>query len=341
MQILAYSVSSPAPGMDHSDDTLKPKTRRLQGAMAGSGSSLQEALYGLAGGIAFGFVSPCIGHPFDTVKTRMQVDAAYHNKTFSQTVRQIYRSEGILRGFYRGFIPPLFGSMAFRGLLFSTYSGSYSACEKVAVLRDPIPYSGGLHPSVLIGAFSAAVVRAVIESPLDFMKVRYMVAEKQGKAHILQDQGAESLKSSLRHPLQTLRHLYHGFTPTLLRTLGLVGSFFVMVDYSVRYIPEVVNAPMIGPFFKGGICATTAWVFAVSNDQSVSIRSLLWLCFQAGFRVKSIYSMCGAFERASVLNQSCFPSLSHVSFPLNRQSRSYRQTHRGSTRKCRMQLGVY
>jgi hypothetical protein len=37
----------------------------------------------------------------------------------------------------------------------------------------------------------------------------------------------------------------------------------------------------------------------VSDDQSVST-------------VKSIYSMCGTFERASVLNQSCFPLFSHV-----------------------------
>jgi energy-coupling factor transporter ATP-binding protein EcfA2 len=53
----------------------------------------------------------------------------------------------------------------------------------------------------------------------------------------------------------------------------------------------------------------------VSNDKSLrfnSIRSLVRLCLQAGFRVKSIYSMCGTFERASVLNQSCFPLFSHV-----------------------------
>jgi hypothetical protein len=40
----------------------------------------------------------------------------------------------------------------------------------------------------------------------------------------------------------------------------------------------------------------------VSDDQSVSIRSLVWLYFQAGFKVKSMYSMCGTFERASLLN---------------------------------------
>lgn len=52
------------------------------------------------------------------------------------------------------------------------------------------------------------------------------------------------------------------FIPTLLRTVGLLGSFFVMVDYSVRLIPGVINAPVTGPFFKGGVCATMAWVFA-------------------------------------------------------------------------------
>lgn len=248
-----------------------PRRRRQPGAMAGSGSSLHEALYGLAGGVVFGFVSPIVGHPFDTVKTRMQADAAYHNTGLRQTVRQIYRSEGIVRGFYRGFLPPLLGSMAFRGLLFSAYSGTYAACEKVPVLGDPIPMTGGLRPSVLMGALSAALVRSVIESPLDFIKVRYMVAEQVGHAHVLQDRGTESLRSSLRHPLQTVRHLYHGFTPTFLRTLGLLGSFFVMVDYSVRYIPNIINAPGVGPFFKGGVCATTAWVFAFPFESAKSV----------------------------------------------------------------------
>ena len=248
-----------------------PSQKGLQGALAGSGSSLQEALYGLAGGVVFGFVSPCIGHPFDCIKTRMQADPIYQNTGFFQTVRQIYAQEGIIQGFYRGFIPPLLGSMAFRGLLFSAYSGTYAACEKVPVLGDPIPWTGGLRPSVLIGATSAALVRSVIESPLDFIKVRYMVADKVGNAHVLQDRGAESIKKSAQHPLQTLRHLYHGFTPTFLRTMGLLGSFFVMVDYSVRYIPDIVNAPLMGPFFKGGVCATTAWVFAFPFESAKSV----------------------------------------------------------------------
>ena len=44
------------------------------------------------------------------------------------------------------------------------------------------------------------------------------------------------------------------------RTWMLMGSFFVLVDYSVRKLPDIVNMPLIGPFFKGGICATISWL---------------------------------------------------------------------------------
>lgn len=36
-------------------------------------------------------------------------------------------------------------------------------------------------------------------------------------------------------------------------------NFFVMVDYGYRYFPDVFHAPLVGPFIKGGICATLSW----------------------------------------------------------------------------------
>jgi solute carrier family 25 carnitine/acylcarnitine transporter 20/29 len=50
-----------------------------------------------------------------------------------------------------------------------------------------------------------------------------------------------------------------GLGVTWMRTTGLMTTFFILVDSSVRWIPDVVNAPVVGPFFKGGICATLAW----------------------------------------------------------------------------------
>lgn len=255
----------------HIKKKLTVKSQKLQGALAGSGSSTQEALLGLLAGAVFGMVSPVIGHPFDLVKTQMQTMPELKTTSVLQSVRYIYVKDGI-RGFYRGFIPPLLGSIAFRGVQFGTYASTYACCCQYPLLASDIPYTGGLRMNVLVGAWVAAGARSVIETPLEFIKVRVMV----GKSALEGAEGAtSSLTSSLRNmsktPLSSFRHMYQGFTPTLYRTLGLFTSFFVLVDYSVRYIPDVINAPLIGPFFKGGICATLAWTLAFPMETAKSV----------------------------------------------------------------------
>ena len=251
-------------------------TQQLKGAVAGNLSAQKEALLGLVSGMAFGMVSPTVGHPFDTVKTRMQVDPAFTKLGFIKSVRQIYQHNGLI-GFYRGFVPPLLGSVMYRGLQFSAYSGCYSYCGQYDFLSTEIPYTGGLQPRVLLGGFAAGATRAAIESPLDFIKLRAQIGQSTF-AETATTKSATTTATTTRigvmenalvigrsfasSPIKTVTHLYNGFVPTLCRSVGLLGSFFIMVDYSVRYIPDVVGAPFIGPFFKGGICATTAWLLA-------------------------------------------------------------------------------
>ena len=257
--------------------------KQLSGAIAGSGSTSTEFFLGLLGGMVFGLVSPVVGHPFDTVKTKMQAEATYKSFGFLATVKHMYQLDGV-KGFYRGFLPPLVGSVAFRGILFSAYGGTYSACSKYPVLHDEIPYTGGLRASVFVAAMAAAVARATIESPLDFIKVRFQIGEqafgdlssaaaKSAKGTVVAPTSflASTSRSFSASPVSFVRHCYTGYPATLFRTMGLLGSFFIMVDYSVRYIPEVVNAPLIGPFFKGGVCATMAWVFAFPFETTKSV----------------------------------------------------------------------
>jgi len=44
----------------------------LQGSLMGAGSGWREAFFGFGCGVLYGMTSPLIGHPFDTVKTKMQ-----------------------------------------------------------------------------------------------------------------------------------------------------------------------------------------------------------------------------------------------------------------------------
>jgi solute carrier family 25 carnitine/acylcarnitine transporter 20/29 len=256
--------------MINNDNTQQ---QQLKGAVAGNLSAQKEALLGLVSGMAFGMVSPTVGHPFDTVKTRMQVDPAFTKLGFVQSVSRIYRLNG-MGGFYRGFVPPLLGSVMYRGLQFSAYSGAYSYCGNYDYLSTEIPFTGGLQPRVLLGGFAAGATRAAIESPLDFIKLRAQIGQSTFAETTTSKTATATTRSTVLEntlsigrsfassPIKSVTHLYNGFVPTLCRSVGLLGSFFIMVDYSVRYIPDVVGAPLIGPFFKGGICATTAWLVA-------------------------------------------------------------------------------
>ena len=59
----------------------------------------------VAGTIA-GIAGSGVSHPLDTVKVRMQTSQA---ASFLQTATLLYRAE-TLRGFYRGFLPPVLGA---------------------------------------------------------------------------------------------------------------------------------------------------------------------------------------------------------------------------------------
>jgi len=250
-----FSKISASSSADKVSKEETPKHDKLKGAVAGTGSTTEEALRGLIGGALFGMVSPVVGHPFDTVKTKMQGEAPYTSmKSVREVVRHIYWQGGGIRAFYQGFVPPLLGSAFYRSVLFSTYAATYSACEHVPALSEPMPLTAGLRPSVLLGACAAAFARATIESPFEFIKVRKQVGSTW--------QLAAPTKVTPLFMAKQLAHVYQGYIPTLKRTVLLLGSFFVLVDYSVRFIPHVINAPLVGPFFKGGICATAAWVLA-------------------------------------------------------------------------------
>lgn len=146
ISMLASSLASSSPSMSQSSTMGAPITiaaapgSRVAGAMAGAGSSSYEALTGFVCGAVFGAVSPLVGHPLDTIKTRMQVDPLFRGSTTTvqQTVTLIYQREG-LRGFYRGFVPPLVGSMAFRAILFSAYSGTYAPAPKYPSWKNRCP----------------------------------------------------------------------------------------------------------------------------------------------------------------------------------------------------------
>lgn len=92
-------------------------------------SAWREAQLGLFTGSIYGATHTLTGHPLDTVKSKMQIQKGYTNLTAIQVCKKIWQAEGVV-GFYHGCVPPLWGSMVYRGIMMSAYEYSYTWIEK-------------------------------------------------------------------------------------------------------------------------------------------------------------------------------------------------------------------
>ena len=189
---------------------------------------------GLGVGVLYGTTSVVVGHPFDTVKTKMQAQTGFESRGMLRTFTTTLHEQGI-RGLYRGCLPPLFGSGIFRSTQFAVFEACYTYLD-VPFARYELPLSGGLQVRVLVGGLIASTARTIIETPLEYAKVRRQV---QQTWH--------------------LRDVYTGFGVTWMRTIGLMTTYFILVDSGRRHIPELFSTPLIGPFLMSGVAATLAW----------------------------------------------------------------------------------
>jgi len=171
---------------------------------------------------------------------------------------------------YRGLVPPLIGSTIFRSIQFTVYGATYGALRDSTFATSTIPLTDGLQYRVIMAGVAASTARALCETPLEFVKVRRQTGQRW--------MVAETSAEALRHPLRELTHAYKGFVITWMRTLGLMTSFFIMVDHLERHHRDWITIPVFGPFIKGGVCATLGWV-VVWPFETVRVHGHPSLCY--------------------------------------------------------------
>jgi hypothetical protein len=122
---------------------------------------------------------------------------------------------------YRGLLPPLVGSSIFRSVQFSAYGLAQGTSRDSPSLCAEIPFAGGMQWRVITSGVFAATCRALIESPLEFIKVRRQTGQTW--------RVGATLEESFKNPGRELASLYTGFSMTWARTAGLMTSFFMWV----------------------------------------------------------------------------------------------------------------
>ena len=81
-------------------------------------------------GFLYGATNVIVGHPPDTIKTKMQAQKEHFGKesTLLKTSKDVFANEGI-RSFYKGALPPFFGSIMYRSSQFAIAELFYTKFE--------------------------------------------------------------------------------------------------------------------------------------------------------------------------------------------------------------------
>jgi len=111
-----------------------------------------------------------IGHPFDTVKIRLQSQRTGHEiyKSTFHCARHIVKKEGFRGGLYAGVASPLIGQMFFRAGSFLTF---HSVSERVTALAPPETVTDRYRLLLLSGAVTGSII-TFIETPIDLVKTK-------------------------------------------------------------------------------------------------------------------------------------------------------------------------
>ncbi|KKY27673.1 putative mitochondrial carrier [Phaeomoniella chlamydospora] len=251
-------------------DNLSEHVTRDQNARPGL-SSLTPYKGFLAG--VFSGVAKCVtGHPFDTIKVRLQTSKSHQFSGPLDCVYQTLRNEGV-RGFYKGVTPPLIGWMFMDSILMGSLT-TYRRVLKENIFanpnfrpgvprerlkNDPLPaYAHG------IAGMMAGVTVSFIAAPVEHVKARLQVQYAAKKTDRFYSGPLDCTKKILRS--HGLAGLYRGLGATM-----IFRSFFFFWWSSYDLITRALkretslSTPAVN-FWSGGLSAQIFWITSYPSD---------------------------------------------------------------------------
>ncbi|KAJ5584587.1 uncharacterized protein N7459_004387 [Penicillium hispanicum] len=229
---------------------------------------------GFVGGVFSGIAKLSVGHPFDTVKVRLQTSKDSHFRGPLDCTLQTVRKEGV-RGLYKGATPPLVGWM----IMDSVMLGSLTLYRRLLLenvfskphLRAWMPFTRSQPdlatlPTIghgIAGIMSGTTV-SFVAAPVEHVKARLQVQYAADKAKRMYSGPIDCIRKILR--THGISGLYRGLCATI-----FFRSFFFCwwgsYDLLTRYMNEHTNmsAPVVN-FWAGGISAQVFWITAYPSD---------------------------------------------------------------------------
>lgn len=210
---------------------------------------------GFAAGIFSGVTKNAVGHPFDTVKVRLQTSEGRF-KGPMECVMKTFQAEGI-RGFYKGFTPPLVGWVMMDSVMLGLlHLYRRLLHENVYPEHEKLPMSG-----LLIAALGSGWTVSFVAAPIEQFKARLQVQY-------------DAKTSLYKGPIDVARKLWKispktwftGLFPTMVFRTNFIfwwGSYEIFKDY---FNERTSMSNTAVNFWAGGLSATVFWIFAYPAD---------------------------------------------------------------------------
>ncbi|ODQ66593.1 mitochondrial carrier [Nadsonia fulvescens var. elongata DSM 6958] len=212
---------------------------------------------GFIAGIFSGVAKLAVGHPFDTIKVRLQTaEAGRFNGAFD-CVRKTISNEGF-RALYKGASPPLVGWMVMDSVMLGSLH-NYRRCVKDYMYphESKLTLTGHCIAGMLAG-WTVSFVAAPIENIKARLQIQYDAKTKLYTGPI--DCAAKLVQQN------GIAGLYKGLFSTMIFRSNFVfwwGSYEVFTQAFKKHTQ--LSNPAIN-FWAGGLSASVFWITAYPSD---------------------------------------------------------------------------
>ncbi|WFD30310.1 hypothetical protein MSPP1_001328 [Malassezia sp. CBS 17886] len=266
-------------------------------------SELGDRAKGFVSGIASGLTKLAVGHPFDTVKVRLQCTPPGTYGGMVDCMRSIVRTESFL-GMYKGCVPPAVGWMCSDSVLLGSLH-MYKTWIAQHWLRET-PHDGRLKLPLIyhgVAGIGAGWTNSLVTSPVELLKTKLqMQRQRVGLRNTAVPREFTSTWDCVRKVVREtgVHGLWRGLPATLIFRTSF-GPFFYSYEWFQqrlgrfaarhRAAAEPWYAWLLSPasitFWSGGLAAEVFWFPAYPADvvkNRIMADSLVHPRYQSGVR---------------------------------------------------------
>ncbi|CAC5374103.1 SLC25A45_47 [Mytilus coruscus] len=209
------------------------------------------------GGLISGSAGVLVGHPFDTVKVQLQVQARGNSYKNVWDCIDTIKKQTWSKGFFRGLSWPMLSA----GVINSVFFGSYNQILKVMGTSADKQHDHPDYLKIAIASGMAGVFQLIIACPIEVIKVVLQSQIPHGN-----NKGLKFYKGPVEGVVDIVKHrgfsgMFRGLSSQLPRDVIASSIYFTVFEFTSyegnRHLKSVPH-PVIN-FMAGGLAGVVSW----------------------------------------------------------------------------------